>query len=304
MIHSLASHVEKPRYDQELLDSFGLVIIDEIHRSAAETWAPVASMFKAAWRIALSATPRRKDGAENVFFYNVGEITYAAKTFALVPKLRKLVTGAKLKKVGKIPFDQMKKPMVLAQLCSDKYRTRMIADDVAVAVRNGRKIMVVSERLSHLQDIAAELTQILMSTKELPFTPKLDFYTGDWFTGEYDEAGEPKKKKRTEDDLLKAESANVVFATVQLVEEGLDIQALDVIVLATPISDVEQTAGRGRRRCLPEPAKCERLCAWRAGVCTGKPMPIIVDVQDPNVPLAVRSAKNRSKFWKEIGCGD
>ena len=194
----------------------------------------------------------------------------------------------------------LKDTSVISQLTKDNFRTRQIVEDVAQAVARGRKIMVVSERLEHLRMMANDLSNILIGMN-LEFEPVIDFYVGEWFTGDKKSTGEDKKRSRSELDLKIAEGANVLMATRQLCEEGLDVPALDVIVLATPMGDVEQVVGRGRRHCLPEKSKCERLCKWRAGICTGKPHPMVVDVVDENVPQAMNKWRYRLAFYKGIG---
>jgi superfamily II DNA or RNA helicase len=136
---------------------------------------------------------------------------------------------------------------------------------------------------------------------DLPFEPVIDCYTGEWYVGGVDAKGEPRKRTRTEADLKQAERANVVLATKQMIEEGLDIPAIDVLVLVTPLGDAEQAVGRVRRHCKPSETKCKHLCPWRAGSCEGKPHPIVVDVVDENVTRLMNSYKRRLGFYKEIG---
>jgi predicted helicase len=83
--------------------------------------------------------------------------------------------------------------------------------------------------------------------------------------------------------------------------EGLDVPALDVIVLATPLGDPEQAIGRVRRWCTPSPAKCAHYCPWRAGQCQGKPQPVVVDVRDPQVAWSMRKARGRDCFYRRMG---
>lgn len=47
-----------------------------------------------------------------------------------------------------------------------------------------------------------------------------------------------------EADLAKSAEAPAVIATFQLAHEGLDIPALDTVILATPKSDIKQSIGR------------------------------------------------------------
>jgi len=303
-----------------LYDAFGFAITDEVHRIGAQTWSPILPRFSARYRLGLTATPRRKDDAEAVFFQHIGPIGYAARTKPVTPQLRRLYTSTEVR--GKMDVDgkikkakELGRSEVVTQLSGDPARVREVAEDIFQAVKRGRKLLVISERLEHLHDLAVDLTKLLTQV-DLPFTPVSDFYVGEWFTGETTPTGElvkikvgkgrnakwrPKTKRRTEAELEKAESANVIFATTQMVSEGLDIQALDVLVIATPVSDVEQAAGRVRRRCLPEENKCKRLCPWRAGVCPGKPQPIITDVIDEDVPQAKGKYRTRERFYRREG---
>ena len=318
MLDSLGSRVDV--YPSEMYDAFGLVVTDEVHRTGAATWAPILPRFSAKYRVGLTATPRRKDDAEGVFFQHIGPIGYSARTRPVLPLLRKIVTdtnlrgkmgeGGKIKKASELGRTEM-----VTQLSKVPERTRQIMEDVFQGVKRGRKVLVLSERIEHLKDMAGDLNSLL-SQADLPFVPTIDFYVGEWFTGETDEDGQPlmvkvgkgrnakmrlKTKRRTEGELREAESANVIFATVQMVSEGLDIQALDVLVIGTPIGDIEQAAGRVRRRCKPSEDKCKRLCPWRAGVCQGKPQPIITDVIDEDVPQAKGKWRSRARFYRQEG---
>jgi len=296
------------RYPQEMYaGTFGLIISDEVHRTGAASWSDIIPRFDAAYRLGLSATPRRKDGAEDVFFHHIAPVTYRATTESVRPKLRKIVTTTELRAISrgeyKVPVDQLNSAQIINQVCLDTFRTQAIVDDIVQAVTVGRKIMVVSARLEHLRVMAERVGQALFNI-DLPFVPIMDFYTGEWFSGELWETttrthrrGDRKMAPRKQVDLDRAERANLIFATPQLVSEGLDISALDVLLLATPISDVEQAVGRVRRFCVPG-EQCAHYCPWRAGKCKGKPVPIIVDVVDERIPRLRGMAARREKFYK------
>lgn len=306
MLQSIARDDEDgKKYPEEIYEAFGLVISDECHRVGAQTWSDIIPRFKAKYRLGLTATPRRKDGAEDVFYHHIGDILYSAKTNAIVPSLKRLKTLIRMSPVrmrGKmVAEDKLSHTQIVTQLVNDPLRNKMISDEIAQAVAKGRKVMVVSERLGHLRILEKEIAGILLRMN-LPFEPVIDCYTGEWFSGGVDAKGNPRKRTRTEDDLKQAERANVVLATKQMIEEGLDIPAIDVLVLVTPIGDAEQAIGRVRRHCKPSETKCKHLCAWRAGVCEGKPHPIVVDVVDENVSRLMNSHRRRLAFYKEIGC--
>lgn len=280
------------KYDPAMYEAFGMIISDECHRIGAQTWSDIVPRFTARWRVGLTATPRRKDDAEMVFFKHIGPIIYRAQTSAIVPEVRVLETAAVLK--GKRSYGKFKPPEslghteVISQLVVDDERNRLIGEVVSRAVVSGRKVMIISERLKHLKALEAKcLDELLRLDYDMTPDVEIDYMIG----------------SRTEDELKRAEGANIILATKQMVEEGLDVPAIDVLLLSTPMSDVEQTVGRVRRHCKPAPDKCERMCPWRARECAGKPHPIVVDVHDPNIPQAARKVKKRNAFYSRIQGG-
>jgi len=309
MMQSLVKDGEGERYPSELYgeDTFGLVIGDEAHHLGAATFAAIIARFPAAYRLLLTATPRRRDGAEDVFFYHGAPITYVAKTESRRIHVRTLYSDAKLHDIKRGKYEvkvgAFNSAQIINQICADKERTRSIVDDLVEAVRQERKIMVVSARLDHLREMMEQSRRILQEIR-LPFEPILDAYTGEWFTGEVWETttkshrrGEPKLAKRSDEDLERAERANLIFATSQMVLEALDIPPLDVMVLTTPISDVEQAVGRIRRQCVAS-AECEHYCPWRAGRCLEKPTPILTDVRDDEIARLRGMANRRVQFYR------
>jgi hypothetical protein len=86
--------------------------------------------------------------------------------------------------------------------------------------------------------------------------------------------------------------------------EGIDLPAVDTIVLATPVSDVEQSIGRGRRHCLPnadDEGKCEHFCSWRKDICKGKGTVIVADIVDLGLPLCAKRERWRKQWYWDQG---
>ena len=300
-------------YEPEFYSAFGLLVGDELHRVGAQSWAPIIPRFDARLRLGLTATPRRADGAERVFFEHVGPITYKATSPPLPFMVSRVDIPFSLKPISRgsyyVPTDQLTSSQVNSQIADDAITTGSIASSVAAAVKIGRKCFIVSTSLDQLWNIQEEL-------KKFPLDPRptVGWVTGSTFT--LDANGNrfkaPKKVKNrtvmdwkmrsvTEAELAHADTCQVMLATKQMIEEAYDCQAIDVVYLATPINDVEQTVGRGRRPCEPNAEKCPRLCPWRAGICKGKPVPVIKDYVHSDVPRLLNRALRRIAFYKSEG---
>jgi len=403
MMQSLALE-DGTRYPPELYTWPGFLIIDETHRVGAQTWAPIPAQFNAAYRLGLTATPRRKDGADKVFWWHLGEVAYRAKKVMPKPHVRIIQVP-----VGEKSPDILRRPdtspaIIMNVLVKMTRRNRRVVREIVKCLEapSGRKVMVLSERLEHLRELSTMLkSELGAGWTDVP----MGFYVGEWFTGEtepalkkgqweMDEEGraaailtiyrslsrrklkdaegnklsagdilvdeetkekthlvglfgttvnalrglvgseafdddtlvpvvlqtltdeeifqlarefkirqksKEKKKTQTDDDLYEAEQARVIFATYQMCSEGVDLPAVDTLVLASPVADVEQAVGRSRRECLPEPGKCAHYCRWRAGVCKGKPNPIVADLVDVGVPLATRRRQYREDYYSDSG---
>lgn len=259
MIHSL---VERD-YAEEFFDWPGLIIMDECHRVGAATWSNVPPRFRARFRLGLSATPRRKDGAENVFKYHLGRILYQNSEPRLKVKVRKIPTKFKLVRTDNFNPSLVKKPLLLSLMCGSVGRNRQIVEQLILAVNAGRKVLVLSERLNHLET----LEQLLFSSwpNSLP-KPTTGSYVG----------GMSKSA------LAESAEAQVIFATSQFVQEGLDIPELDTLFMTTPMSDVEQAVGRIQR-----PAE-------------GKKEPVVVDFIDEGIPVCVKWYEYREDHYKKV----
>lgn len=263
MVHSLVGDRD---YGEDFWDWPGLVITDECHRTAAESWSRAHTRFRARWRLGVSATPRRKDGAEEVFLKQIGPVIFTSAEQRMKPKVRRVWTDFKLIQTPTLNPDVISKNVLLKFMCSNAARNKMIAEQIVLAVVAGRKPIVLSERLNHLDTLEAMFKQLWKTGQSTP-VPTTGFYVGGM----------------KEEELETAADAQVIFATRQFAEEGLDIPMLDSIFLTTPFSDVEQAVGR-----ILRPIE-------------GKKDPIVVDIIDPKVSLCVKSATYRDRLYKTKG---
>lgn len=81
-------------------DKFGLVIIDEVHRSGSAGYSWVLEQFRCP-KLGLSATPKRKDGKHWVTERVVGPVLYETQIDSLAPRVSVVRTPLKSNKVYK-----------------------------------------------------------------------------------------------------------------------------------------------------------------------------------------------------------
>lgn len=238
----------------------GGAVVHNCHRISSYTWSKAPGMFRAKHMLGVSATPRRKDRTEAVFFGHIGEILYISTEQRLTPEIRCYQTDFRLyARAGA----HAHRALLLKFLCGSVSRNRTIIGKLVSATRAGRKVLVLSERIQHLKNMEALLKETWPADEDPPTT---DYYIG----------GRPRVALDT------AARAQVIFATSQFVSEGLDIPALDTLFLTTPLSDVEQAVGRILRP------------------CEGKKPPIVVDFRDDKVPQLQAQAQQRDRYYSTI----
>ena len=214
-----------------LLDQYGQIIVDECHHLSAFSFEKILKQAKAKYVMGLTATPIRRDGHQPIIFMQCGPIRYNAARPESAPQ--KLEVWSKALIAPGIPE---KSPIqeVFRVLVNDSARNRQIAEDISAAYREGRKILVLTERTDHLP----LLLEAVGKDVEHCFVLH----------------GRMSKKQRIsvlkELDSLDESSPRILLATGRLIGEGFDHPPLDTLVLAMPISwkgTLQQYAGRLHR---------------------------------------------------------
>lgn len=285
MAQTAVSRREQFLQDVDLINAFGLTITDEVHRFGSELWGGVAPIFNSKWRIGLSATVRRKDNCENVFKYHIGDIVATASGTALDPDVYFYETG--FRTTGDFNIDVLPVATQLKVISRNAYRNQKIAHKILQAASAGRKIIVLSKFIDHLQRIEGMVSALMKMKRQESANSKVyktSFYVGALYTGEtrVNKKGEKVKvkKQQTKEDLIEAAKANIIFASYKKAEDALDIPDLDTLFMVLPISDPEQATGRILR--LHE----------------GKKKPMVVDVSDDNVKFCRDVKRSRVRLYE------
>jgi len=146
-------------------------------------------------------------------------------------------------------------------------RHALIADDVAQAVAAGRRCLILSERVGHVQELTRLLQERGIAAAAL-----------------YGMLG--KRKRGAVVDALGVGELRAVVATVSLISEGFDCPHLDALFLATPMSyggRITQAIGRVSR------------------TAPGKDSAIVTDYCDDNRMLW-STWRNRRLVYEAQGC--
>jgi len=258
VIATVQSLAEKD-YPEELYSAFRTVLFDECHHLPATTFLTVAYKFKAKYLLGTTATLRRKDGTEKVFAQALGDTLYTM--------VRKDVQG----KVFFIPVPFIIQPgrlraagvLSLAKIgttfASLDYRNELIIEHVIKAYKQGRKNLVIASTRDHLANLFEMLPPIIRK--------RAGFYIGG----------------RSEEELDKAASKQILFGTYGMAYEGMDVPDIDMLTLATPVKDVEQPVGRILRQ------------------HEDKMRPVIADFVDRHKTLVKWARDGRAPYYRREG---
>ena len=182
--------------------------------------------------LGLTATPIRRDGQQPIIFMQCGSIRHTASRPESAPHDLAVIPHSLYKQIDLPQAAGIQD--VFRHLAKDSERTAAIAAEIEDVFRQGRKVLVLTERTEHLDAIVAALDGKVPA----PFILH----------------GRMSKKKRsiliTEIETLAPDAPRILLATGKLIGEGFDHPPLDTLVLAMPISwkgTLQQYAGRLHR---------------------------------------------------------
>ena len=218
---------------EDYLKDYGLVLIDECHHAASNTFTYCLRHIRAKYVYGLSATPKRKDGLDKIMHMFCGPIRYETSkiqiqnTYAfqqiLIPRFTTFST------LNEVSYTEL-----CSELINNVPRNYLIIKDIMNEFHESKKLIVLSERKEHLYVLYEMLKYVSHNVYIL---------TGDM------------KAKEREDIIqrlngLDEDAQFIILATSKLLGEGFDLPALKTLFLVMPISDenrITQYTGRIHR---------------------------------------------------------
>ena len=283
IVISLADTLSKDREGEEFKKQFGVVIFDEVDkRIPATTLNSVLSLMPARYRIALTATPNRRDGLGQLFLWHVGEnvIRSDAGKKMLSGVIIHRYKGGQFWIADDLPVIK-RKTLYLTAIQKDQTRNRLIADYASKFYLKAYRCIVLSDRTFQLQQIY----QILTNDFSVPEVD-IGYYTASLFDGYTWKNRKRVRKSITisaqERERVAAE-CSIMLGTYGMLGVGTNIPELNGLILASPQVSSEQAIGRIER------------------YLEGKRAPMTVDIVDENSPDAKRWASARQREYIRRG---
>lgn len=249
---------------------YGMVIADEAQHVSSVTFEKVMGAVNAKYVYGLTATPSRKDGHHPIIFMQCGPIRFVADAKAQMERqLFKRVLIPRFTSYRHIAEEQ-NFVQIAQSLATDELRNKMIVEDVAKALTEGRTPIILSSLTAHVQTLAEMLRSYCSNVITLIGAEKA------------------KDKQIAMERLQNVPTSEplVIVATGKYVGEGFDYARLDTLFLALPISWkglVAQYAGRLHRN------------------YEGKNEVQIYDYVDIRVPICDIMYRRRLKAYSSIG---
>ncbi len=256
----------------DIVSSYGVVIVDECHHVAAFSIERVLSEVRARYVLGLTATPRRRDGLEPIVHMQLGPVRHVMRASALARDrlAHRLI-------IRDTPFRPGSEDASIQQLYAaigaSEPRNDLLFDDILTALEAGRSPLVLTERRDHLEYLAARLRR---------FTRNLVVLHGGAGKRARAEAARQLSEVPHDEERL-------VLATGRYIGEGFDDARLDTLFLTMPVAwkgTLVQYAGRLQR------------------AHAGKREVQIYDYVDRAVSVLTRMFEKRLRGYRAMGYGE
>lgn len=267
---ALFQSITKHENLREVLNQYGMIIVDEAHHVAALTFENVVKQVGSRYLYGLTATPRREDHLENILYMRLGAIAYTAEK--KIPLhinqqlfLRFTALGEQQVNVAQQTIHENYEAML-----EDADRNQQIVADICANVAEKRHLIVLSRYVKHLAILKQLLEQAIMDVPIYMLTSKM----------------KNKVLHQELTDLKKEGRPFVLLTTGSYAGEGFDLPALDTLLLVMPISgksSLQQYLGRLLR-------KLEDKNELR-----------VYDYVDYAVPMLYRMYQKRLGTYKKLG---
>jgi superfamily II DNA or RNA helicase len=260
--------------EDEILNNYGLVIVDECHHVPAVSFESVLKRISATHYLGLTATPFRKDGLQKIIHMQCGPIIHEmAEGDAQAGIAKRVIVRETTLKLSETT-EQLPIHEIWEKLVNDRDRLLLVAEDVINALQQGKFPLILSDRVDHLELLLSEISKK---------SGRMD--NGFLITSSM---GKRKRKKAIDEmkQMFLEGDSPYILSTGSLIGEGFDFPDLSTLFLTMPVSfkgRIMQYAGRIHRQ------------------SKGKSEVQIFDYVDSNLALGISMFKKRLSAYRKMG---
>lgn len=251
---------------ERLHNMFGLVWLEEAHHESAPTFHAVTRSFNSYYRGGHTGTPERKDHTHVAIYDTIGPVTARGTKVSMIPKVKFIDTGVMAP--DWIFKKQYWNSSLAKFLANHRKYTDIQISQIDTDLRDGRKVLVMTERKTHARKLKSELKMLGWKVAIVA-------------------SGEKILEQAQYGQMLLEKELHVIIGT-SMVFENWDVPILDCIHLPFPNfapAREEQMIGRVRRTNVEnKPQPLVRVYTWAA-----------------NSDIAQRVVGFRRAFYKNSG---
>ena len=157
IILAMLQSISIKSYPPGTFDSIGFTVVDECHHTGAEIFSRALAKVSTKYMLGLSATPERKDGLRKVFEWYLGpsDVIIAPRDAGkVIVEIHPFKSGSTIE-VETTAMGTPNTAKLLTKLVESKERNQLIIRLVMkFLLEEDRKILVMSERREHLDDMS------------------------------------------------------------------------------------------------------------------------------------------------------
>lgn len=221
----------------ELLSSYGQIIVDECHHIPAVSFEAVLKKIPSKYFLGLTATPYRKDGHEAIIHMQLGPIRHEMEDYGAKDLDKKVFIRETNFEFSESLEKRLEIHEIWSEIVNHQPRTQMIATDIQSELNNKRYPLIISERKEHLTQISQVLKSKSIKAQEFIIVGEM---------------GKKQKRETLEniDKCIKSKELFYILSTGSFIGEGFDLPILDTLFITMPVSfkgRMVQYAGRIHR---------------------------------------------------------
>lgn len=241
-------------------DEFGFVITHLANKMDPMTWVKVVPFFTASKRLGIIGPEANfTTGMARVFSYHLGQPVFCADPDLDTPKVRRVWSTWKISNWARVNPKFISKETLMDHMCQNATYNQQLVEQVVLALKADRKIVIASERVAHLR-----LLKLQIDTEWSGTAKSVDFVID----------GMPAE------DIAKAAESDVILTTYSYVKSLPEMSQVDTVLLATPVRD---------------PLPIVRVCLSKH---PSKKPPVIVDMRCDDIPVCKEFGKSRDEVYR------